>query len=547
MLNCDYKIVDYILSGRLMPVLCRLIHPSQSAYLRSRHGILLPATVQAAIDYVHDSNSPAVFFNADSEKAFDRVEWEWLLRVLKAYGFHDAFIPMLFTCLRGQTLYCSVNGHLSRPFRRTRGFTQGSMLADLLFILSQEPLLAALRSPKVNSGVAMPSGPPLRVMAFADDTTSACSTAADICLVLHTFKVFGRASGARLNFSKSFFVPVGSLINVVVVPNTGCRWIVDCDNGDPAPSFTLCGIPLTTRPARLDPARHLAAFVEDIVASILTTLARWSQFHAPPEARAALVNSRLLSKLWHVAEVVPISTAAVASIEKASLNFVYADVTFRPSRPAAHAPRKLGGLGLINVAAKVTAFKSRWIARFADFHSSPRPRPPPPWCALAGHAFAQLPSGLSQMLSPSVPFNLTMLPRQSLWREVFLAWRSIQGGRLSPPSSVWDLALEPVSHNCLLLPESSSAASSCLRRHGYRSVTDVWDSGRSAWHLRYHPVAGPLSARLHACWDSLLRNAASPIPVPTPGDHVAAWYWGPCAGLLSRFPVFFLWVYYYAA
>lgn len=72
------------------------------------------------------------------EKAYDRLEWDFLFQVLLRFGFHPGwvnYIRAMFTNCWFSVLY---NGGAHGFFKSTRGLRQGDPLAPSLFILAQE-------------------------------------------------------------------------------------------------------------------------------------------------------------------------------------------------------------------------------------------------------------------------------------------------------------------------------------------------------------------------------------------------------------------------
>ena len=55
----------------------------------------------------------------DMAKAYDRVEWEYLKRIMLTLGFCDTFVSLIMRCVTSVSL--SVNGVLTDSFRPSRG------------------------------------------------------------------------------------------------------------------------------------------------------------------------------------------------------------------------------------------------------------------------------------------------------------------------------------------------------------------------------------------------------------------------------------------
>lgn len=61
-----------------------------------------------------------VIFKLDMEKAFDKVEWNFLERVLCKFGFNSIFISLFFNYVRGPGYSILFNGMIKGHFSSTR-------------------------------------------------------------------------------------------------------------------------------------------------------------------------------------------------------------------------------------------------------------------------------------------------------------------------------------------------------------------------------------------------------------------------------------------
>ncbi|XP_074299235.1 secreted RxLR effector protein 78-like [Silene latifolia] len=110
----------------------------------------------------------------DMAKAYDRVEWSFLQRVLVAFGLDSGWINRVMACVTTVSFAVLINGHPSGEFRPSRELRQGDPLSPYLFILCAEILSHQLRrATEVGAlhGVRISTGaPPISHLLFADDS-----------------------------------------------------------------------------------------------------------------------------------------------------------------------------------------------------------------------------------------------------------------------------------------------------------------------------------------------------------------------------------------
>ena len=93
LLNTDYKILAKVLAFRLKRVLPSVIHEDQSGFISGRY--MIGENIRLFIDVLHYfkvNDIPGLVLSIDFEKAFDKVEWEFLYFVMKKFGFEEKFI-----------------------------------------------------------------------------------------------------------------------------------------------------------------------------------------------------------------------------------------------------------------------------------------------------------------------------------------------------------------------------------------------------------------------------------------------------------------------
>lgn len=79
-----------------------------------------------------------IILKFDMSETYDRLEWRFLLRSLRAMGFSDIVQDLVFRSISDITYKININGKTSAEFRSTRGVRQGDLLSPLFFILAQQ-------------------------------------------------------------------------------------------------------------------------------------------------------------------------------------------------------------------------------------------------------------------------------------------------------------------------------------------------------------------------------------------------------------------------
>ena len=151
------------------------IHPSQQAFIEGRR---ISNNVITAQEIAHSLSltswkSHDFMLKIDLAKAFDRIEWHFIVSALARKGLHNHFIKLVYACISAPTFSVIINGQSYAKFNSTRGIRQGCPLSPYLFVLAVNELSLklqdALQANHVTGILLGPNCPPIHSLMFADD------------------------------------------------------------------------------------------------------------------------------------------------------------------------------------------------------------------------------------------------------------------------------------------------------------------------------------------------------------------------------------------
>ena len=222
LLNVDYKILTKVLTNRLKPTLEYLISSEQAAGIKGRLITNNTATIRNilfkinhdeeanAVNKTNNESNRAAILSLDFEKAYDRVDHEFLFKVLQKYKFNSNFIKMIKIIYKKPTIQFNINGEIGRKIPIQRGVRQGCPLSMYLYILFIEPLILKLKKEIEGFKIKKQT---INVLAFVDDITIITNREEDLKKTDKIIQNFENATNSKINRHKSKILGLGEWKN----------------------------------------------------------------------------------------------------------------------------------------------------------------------------------------------------------------------------------------------------------------------------------------------------------------------------------------------
>ena len=218
-----------MINNRLCPLLPSLVNQDQSGFIKGRHIIDNIRLMFDIIDYAKCKNVSGAVLFVDLQKAFDSLNWSFILAMLRIYGFGDFLIGLIKMIYKEPKCCITNNNFLSSFFNVKRGVRQGNPLSPTIFDLSIEYLAILFRQSISYKGLTFQNHC-FKISLFADDTQIYLNgNPSQFKHVFDILRIFTERSGCEVNIDKSTAFYIGSSRVNVMKPFSikGLKWVTN--------------------------------------------------------------------------------------------------------------------------------------------------------------------------------------------------------------------------------------------------------------------------------------------------------------------------------
>ena len=140
LLNVDLKVILKVLASRLKTVLPSIISLEQTAYIRKRFIAESGRLISDILSVTNNLKIKNYLVTMDIEKAFESLDYSFLISVVKQFGFGETFIDWIKILLYKLESYVLNDGFTTKYFNLEEGARQGDPISAYLFIIALEIL-----------------------------------------------------------------------------------------------------------------------------------------------------------------------------------------------------------------------------------------------------------------------------------------------------------------------------------------------------------------------------------------------------------------------
>ena len=347
LLSTFYKIVSGVLTNRLNTVVEKITSIVQKGFSREKNIMEIIIKVSNYLNVCKQEKIDALLMCVDFKKAFDSVNFDYILECLKFFNVGETFIGYIRTLLSGRKGNILFEGATGPEFDFNQGSPQGDIVSPILFIICIEPLLMRLQLDpdleKITTRLGKIVDP---AIGYADDLTLFFkNTLENIARISDIFSNFYSISGLKLNERKTIIVPIGSASND---PDTE-DMVNNNTNFVFAKNFTLLGVKFDNLLANPE-VNHA-----DVLTKVSDIINFWNRFNISLIGRINIYKTFLLSQVAHKLTGLDIDNAFCKNFDNICEKFIKGKE--KVGKQKIFGDQNKGGLGIPYVQDFITCLK----------------------------------------------------------------------------------------------------------------------------------------------------------------------------------------------
>ena len=209
--NVLYKLVTKTLVMRLKHILPHIVTENQRTFVS---GCLITDNALIALELFHTMKKRSkgrrgtIALKLDMSKAYDRVEWGFLRKLLLTIGFDGRWVNLVMDCVTSVSYSFILNGRVCGDVTPSRGLRQGDPFFPYLLILVVDAfshiLQRKVQARELHGAKASRNGPEISHLLFTDDNLLFARINRHECrIIVDILNQYEQASGQKTNYEKS--------------------------------------------------------------------------------------------------------------------------------------------------------------------------------------------------------------------------------------------------------------------------------------------------------------------------------------------------------
>ena len=349
LLDVLYKLIAKIIAIRIGKVVDRIVHKSQTGFVKGRYIGENLRLISDVIEYCAMDGVEGILLAIDRRNAFDSLEHNFMMYALESFNFGPDILSWVKLLYNDAYLTIKNNGFTSEWFPCSRGTVQGSPLSGTLFDIAVEMFANKIRNSEQIKGVVI-NNKEIKTSQYADDCTMFLRDQTSVEKALSMVAEFKEISGLEINLQKTNAMWLGPLRN----------------KRDP-----VCGIDTVSKVKILGvwfsaSENCVDDNVEPVINRIKNIINSWAQRNLTIKGRIVVTKTLVASQLVYIALGSYIPNADLKVLQSLIMKFVWRGRPPKVAQRSLFQSIKHGGLNAVDVHNFYVSLRMTWIRRMVE-------------------------------------------------------------------------------------------------------------------------------------------------------------------------------------